>query len=242
MLETKMKSVPPSFKVCAETKIQETLVVCTVGCEWQNPLSKLQQRLQTLLCNLLRITNTACKRNEVKHKTYLRRKVRLYGAALFLRVSQVIGILISCRARDNELTQSEKVSLFSCAVLNALQVFFFSPNLQCDQPMPVRSTGIIMWNKGFNSHHDGPWKKYMKQNRMETKLQIKRGKFQPRPVLASVPTAGLLQQKWLLANLLPALLPPLSPWNPLGVFCFKYTPRCSISGAWSWSQTLCTMD
>lgn len=122
-----MKSVLPSFKLCAETKIKETLVVCTVGCEWQNlPLGKLQQRLQTLSCNPLGITNTACKQNEVKHKTYLRRKVHLYGAALFPQISQVIGILISCRARDNALTQYEKVSLFSCAVLNALQVFFFS--------------------------------------------------------------------------------------------------------------------
>lgn len=65
----------------------------------------------------------------------------------------------------------------------------------------------------------------MKQNRVETKLQIKRGKIQLRSVLASVPMAGLLQQKWLLANLFPFLLLPLSLWKPLGVFCFKYIPR-----------------
>lgn len=40
-----------------------------------------------------------------------------------------------------------------------------------------------MRNKGFNNHHNGPWKKYMKQNKMEKPLQIKRGKMQLKPDL-----------------------------------------------------------
>lgn len=46
----------------------------------------------------------------------------------------------------------------------------------------------------------------MKQNGVETKLQIKRGKIQLSPVLGSDPTAGLLLQKRPLASLLPFLL------------------------------------
>lgn len=36
MLKTKVKSVPPSFKLCAEINVWEAFVVCAVGCEWQS--------------------------------------------------------------------------------------------------------------------------------------------------------------------------------------------------------------
>lgn len=51
-----------------------------------------------------------------------------------------------------------------------------------------------MRNRGFSNYHNSPWKKYMKQNKMETKVQLKRGKMQLRPV-PGTPTAGFASAK-----------------------------------------------
>lgn len=60
MLETKIKSVPPSVPnyVQRQTHQEHSVCVCGVACEWQHlPPSKLQQTLQTPLCNPVGMTN-----------------------------------------------------------------------------------------------------------------------------------------------------------------------------------------
>lgn len=52
------------------------------------------------------------------------------------------GIFTSCQAQGRAPTQCEKVSLFSCAVWNTLQVFFSTHNMINHLRMPVRSN----WN------------------------------------------------------------------------------------------------
>lgn len=60
VLETKMKPVPPSLSnyVQRQTHQEHSVCVCGVACKWQHlPPCKLQQTLQTRLCNPARMTN-----------------------------------------------------------------------------------------------------------------------------------------------------------------------------------------
>lgn len=141
MLKTEMKSAPPSFKLCVEANVRETLVACAVGRRWQNlPLGKQRQRLQPLPCDPVRITNPPCKRNQVELEPCSRGK----QACVELRSPYLHGKLpaLSFLAGPRALTQHEKVSLSSPAVLNTLQVFFSTCNVisQCQ----AAASGIIM--------------------------------------------------------------------------------------------------
>lgn len=52
MLETKMKSGPPSLSNYMQRQTHQEHSVCGTACEWQHPPpSKVQQTLQTPLCN-----------------------------------------------------------------------------------------------------------------------------------------------------------------------------------------------
>lgn len=144
MVDTKMKSAPPSLSnyVQRQTHQEHSDCVCGVACEWQHlPPSKLQHTLQTPLCNPVGMTKAPHQWHQVKHKNYLRGWECLCGAAL------PVATVSSCHLHSLQGSGhciSPAWGGFSLQ-LGSLKHLKHLPgvlHLKYDQPMPVRSN----WN------------------------------------------------------------------------------------------------
>lgn len=141
VLDTKVKPEPPSLlNYTQRQRHQEhSDCVCGAACEWQHlPPSKLQQTLQTPLCNPVGMTKAPRQRHQVKHKNHLRGWECLCGAAL------PVGSVSSWQLHSLQHSGHCICPAWGgfSLQLGTLKHLPSVPHLKCDQPMPIRSN----WN------------------------------------------------------------------------------------------------
>lgn len=135
LMDTKMKSVPPSLSsyLQRQTHQEHTNCVCGVACESQHLPPTNCSRHFRHLCVPVGMTKTPHQWHQVKHKNYLRGQECLCEL-LFLWVLWVPDTPIPCRAQGAAFAQHEEVSLCSWALLRT----------------PPRYSSLEMWPTNAN--------------------------------------------------------------------------------------------
>lgn len=173
------------FQTAWGTNTQETSVLCcTVCCEWQTFHPPNCSSDSWHLCVTLQefpVIPTSGIMWNIKPTWEQSRPARSCSLPLHIASCWHFHFL---QSSEQHATWSEKVSPSSCAVLNPPSCVLC--DLQHDQPMPIRSNWNRCVKQRYNSHHGESWH-IRGANRVETKLQIKRGKIQLRAAFASVP-------------------------------------------------------